>query len=114
MTSFLAMHQAIDQIHVLPEYLIVDGNRFKAYHEIPFSCIVKGDSKYISIAAASVLAKTRRDEIMDELALKHPEYAWEKNKGYPTKEHRKAIEKSGITDYHRKSYQLLAPKTLFD
>lgn len=109
--SFLAMHKAMDQLKMLPEFIIVDGNRFKPYKEVPFACIVKGDSKYRSIAAASILAKTARDRYMEEIHLEFPMYNWKKNKGYPTREHREAIMKYGITKYHRKSFRLL-PKQL--
>jgi ribonuclease HII len=112
--SFLAMHRAIQGLTHIPAFLIVDGNRFKPYENIPHACIVKGDSKYASIAAASVLAKTHRDEKIETLAKEFPAYAWEKNKGYPTIEHRKAIQRFGITPWHRKSFQLLPAKTLFD
>ena len=105
--SFLAMHRAIDQLSICPEHLIIDGNRFKKYGEIPHQCVVKGDGKYLSIAAASVLAKTYRDDYMSELGIRFPSYAWNKNKGYPTKEHRRAIELDGATEYHRMSFTLL-------
>jgi ribonuclease HII len=105
--SFLAMNNAIAQLEVKPQHLIIDGNRFKNTSNIPYTCIVKGDSKYLSIAAASILAKTHRDEYMLKIHQKHPEYNWEQNKAYPTKEHRKAIAKYGITSYHRKTYKLL-------
>jgi len=105
--SFLAMHRALDQLKMNIELILVDGNRFKAYKTIEHECIIKGDGKYASIAAASILAKTHRDEFMAEIAAKHPEYQWDKNKGYPTKSHRKAIAEFGICDYHRKSFRLL-------
>lgn len=105
--SYLAMHRAIDQLKNKPEYLLIDGNRFQAHPEIPHKCIVKGDGKYYSIAAASVLAKTHRDELMEKLAESHPEYHWNTNVGYPTKAHRSAIRDFGITPYHRRSFQLL-------
>ncbi len=105
--SILAMHRALDQLHIRPEHIIVDGNRFKTYNNIPSLCIVKGDGKYMSIAAASVLAKTHRDEYMENLHKQFPVYNWKKNKGYPTKEHRKGIAEHGITDFHRKSFTLL-------
>ena len=105
--SFLAMHRAIDQLAVRPEHLIIDGNRFKKYGEIPHQCVVKGDGKYLSIAAASILAKTYRDDYMNELSLLFPDYVWNKNKGYPTKEHRRAIKMYGATEYHRMSFTLL-------
>ncbi|MBR6263322.1 MAG: ribonuclease HII [Prevotella sp.] len=105
--SFLAMHRALDQLAVRPQAIIVDGNRFKPYSGLPYSTIVKGDGKYLSIAAASILAKTFRDDYMNNLAKEYPHYGWEKNKGYPTREHRKAIREHGISPYHRKSYNLL-------
>lgn len=105
--SILAMHRALDQLKVRPQAVIVDGNRFKPYHDLPYSTIVKGDGKYMAIAAASILAKTFRDDYMDELACKYPDYDWKSNKGYPTKKHREAIRQYGITPYHRKSYNLL-------
>ena len=105
--SFLAMHRALDQLKVRPEAIIVDGNRFKKYGEVPHVCIVKGDAKYLSIAAASILAKTYRDDYMDGLAEEYPQYDWESNKGYPTKKHREAIRQYGVTPYHRMSYNLL-------
>ena len=105
--SILAMHRALDQLSVRPEHIIVDGNRFKKYGEIPHLCIVKGDGKYMSIAAASVLAKTHRDEYMKQLHEQFPVYNWQKNKGYPTKEHRQGIAAYGTTDYHRLSFTLL-------
>ena len=105
--SFLAMHRALDQLKVRPEAIIVDGNRFKQYGEVPHTCIVKGDAKYLSIAAASILAKTYRDDYMDGLAEEYPQYDWKSNKGYPTKKHREAIRQYGVTPYHRMSYNLL-------
>jgi ribonuclease HII len=105
--SILAMHRALDQLQVRPEAIIVDGNRFKKYMELPYTTIVKGDGKYLSIAAASILAKTYRDDYMNELAKEYPQYDWLSNKGYPTKKHRDAIRQYGITPYHRKSYNLL-------
>lgn len=105
--SILAMHRALDQLEVRPEAIIVDGNRFKPYRFIPYNTVVKGDGKYLSIAAASILAKTYRDDYMDSLAREYPQYAWDVNKGYPTKAHREAIAKYGITPYHRKSFRLL-------
>ena len=101
------MHRALAQLKLRPEYIIVDGNRFKKYNEIPYTTIVKGDGKYLSIAAASVLAKTYRDDYMNELAEQYPQYDWKNNKGYPTKKHRAAIKEYGITPFHRKSYNLL-------
>ena len=105
--SFLAMHRALDQLALRPEAIIVDGNRFKPYGKIPHTCIVKGDAKYLSIAAASILAKTYRDDYMDGLAEEYPQYDWKSNKGYPTKKHREAIRQYGVTPYHRMSYNLL-------
>ena len=105
--SILAMHRALDQLKVRPEAIIVDGNRFKPYQNLPYTTIVKGDGKYLSIAAASILAKTYRDDYMNQLAEEYPQYDWLSNKGYPTKKHREAIKQYGITPYHRKSYNLL-------
>ena len=105
--SILAMHRALDMLKVRPESIIVDGNRFKPYHDIEHTCVVKGDAKYLSIAAASILAKTYRDDYMDNLAKEYPQYDWTNNKGYPTKKHREALRLYGITPYHRKSYNLL-------
>ncbi len=105
--SFLAMHRAVEQLNEIPEHLLIDGNRFTPYPEINHTCVIKGDGKFLPIAAASILAKTYRDDIMDELDLEYPTYKWTKNKGYPTKVHRDAIQKVGITSYHRKSFRLL-------
>ncbi len=105
--SILAMHRALDQLQVRPETIIVDGNRFKPYRQLPYTTIVKGDGKYLSIAAASILAKTYRDDYMDRLAEEYPCYDWLSNKGYPTKKHREAIRQYGITPYHRKTFNLL-------
>lgn len=105
--SFKAMHLALDQLKVQPELLLIDGNRFKPYQEVEYKCIIKGDAKYLSIAAASVLAKTYRDELMEKLANEFPGYGWATNVGYPTLEHRDGIRALGITPYHRKSFQLL-------
>ena len=105
--SILAMHRALDQLSVRPEAVIIDGNRFKPYQQLPYTTIVKGDGKYLSIAAASILAKTYRDDYMNHLAEEYPQYDWLSNKGYPTKKHRDAIRQYGITPYHRKSYNLL-------
>lgn len=105
--SFLAMHRALDQLQVRPEAVIIDGNRFKPYQDLPSTTIVKGDGKYLSIAAASILAKTYRDDYMLSLAEEYPQYDWQSNMGYPTKKHRQAILEHGITPYHRKSYNLL-------
>lgn len=104
--SILAMHRALDRLHLRPEHIIVDGNRFRSYRDIPALCIVKGDGKYMSIAAASILAKTHRDEYMEKLHGQFPVYNWKRNKGYPTKEHRQGIAAYGITDFHRKSFTL--------
>ena len=105
--SFLAMHRALDQLKVRPEAVIVDGNRFKPYQDLPYTTIVKGDGKYLAIAAASILAKTYRDDYMDALAEEYPQYDWKSNKGYPTKKHRAAIKEFGTKPYHRMSYNLL-------
>jgi ribonuclease HII len=105
--SILAMHRALDQLKVSPEAIIVDGNKFKPYQKLPHTTIVKGDGKYLSIAAASILAKTYRDDYMNRLAEEYPQYDWLSNKGYPTRKHREAIRQYGITPYHRKSYNLL-------
>ncbi len=104
--SMKAMHLAIDQLSIRPEHLLIDGNRFPNYPMIPHTCIVKGDSKFLAIAAASVLAKTYRDDLMETLALSYPQYGWEKNAGYPTPHHRKAIAQHGITPLHRKSFNM--------
>lgn len=105
--SFLAMHRAIRQLSVRPEALIIDGNHFDAFEELPYATIVKGDGKYQAIAAASILAKTYRDEYMERIGEEYPMYQWKQNKGYPTKAHRLAIQKYGISPYHRRSYTLL-------
>ena len=105
--SILAMHRALDQLTVRPEAVIVDGNRFKKYRDLPHTTIVKGDGKYMAIAAASILAKTYRDDYMNRLAEEHPQYDWQSNKGYPTRRHREAIRQHGTTPYHRMSYNLL-------
>lgn len=110
--SFLAMHRALDQLTVRPEAVIVDGNRFKPYRDLPYTTIVKGDGKYMAIAAASILAKTYRDDYMDTLAEEFPHYDWQNNKGYPTQKHRDAIGKFGTTPYHRMSYNLLGDRQL--
>ena len=110
--SILAMHRALDQLKVRPEAMIVDGNRFKPYRDLPYTTIVKGDGKYLSIAAASILAKTYRDDYMDRLAEDYPQYDWKSNKGYPTKKHRQAIRECGITPFHRRSFTLLPPEEL--
>lgn len=108
--SVEAMHRAIAMLKTTPQHILVDGNRFKPYKNIPHTCVVKGDSKYMSIAAASVLAKTYRDEHMKNLHLEFPNYGWDKNKGYPTRVHREGIAKWGITPYHRKSFNLIQNK----
>ena len=110
--SFLAMHRALDQLTIRPEAVIVDGNRFNPYHDLPYTTIVKGDGKYQSIAAASILAKTFRDEYMDSLANEYPYYEWQKNKGYPTKAHREGIRDHGPSPYHRMSYNLMGATQL--
>lgn len=112
--SILAMHKSIANLAKSPEFIIVDGNRFKPYKNIPFETIIKGDSKYLSIAAASVLAKTYRDAYMNKIHKEFPMYNWKKNKGYPTKEHRAAIKKYGITKYHRTSFRLLPEQLSLD
>ena len=112
--SIFAMHRALDLLKVRPEAVIVDGNRFKPYQNLPYSTIVKGDGKYLSIAAASILAKTYRDDYMDGLAEKYPQYDWKSNKGYPTKKHRAAIRQYGITPIHRKTFNLFDRQMTFD
>lgn len=109
--SFLAMHRAIDKLKIKPELLLIDGNRFTPYKKINHQCIIKGDSKYLNIAAASILAKTYRDDYMKEQALRYPQYNWEQNMAYPTKKHREAIKEFGTTPLHRMTFQLL-PKQL--
>lgn len=109
--SFLAMHRAIDQLKQRPELLLIDGNRFTPYKKTAHQCIIKGDAKFLSIAAASILAKTYRDDFMKEASINHPEYSWEQNMGYPTKKHREAIRLNGTTNLHRLTFQLL-PKQL--
>ena len=103
--SFLAMHQAISQLSITPAHLLIDGNRFTPYPFVPHTCIVKGDTKYFSIAAASVLAKTYRDELMEQLAKDYPHYDWSQNVGYPTPQHKRAIQQHGLTPYHRLSFK---------
>jgi ribonuclease HII len=105
--TFIAMHRAIDKLKRLPEILIIDGNRFLTYKDVPHQCIVKGDSKYMSVAAASILAKTFRDQMMQDLSADFPDYGWDRNVGYPTKLHRSAIRKFGVSPYHRRSFRLL-------
>ena len=111
--SITAMHRALDQLEVCPEHILVDGNRFYPYYDIPYTTVVKGDGKMMSIAAASVLAKTHRDEFMRRIAEEFPQYNWAKNKGYPTKDHRAAIVTHGISPYHRKSFNLVGQLSLF-
>ena len=110
--SILAMHRALDQLQVRPEAIIVDGNRFKPYRDLPHTTIVKGDGKYLSIAAASVLAKTYRDDEMVRLAQEYPDYDWQHNMGYPTRKHREAIRQHGVTPYHRRTFNLLGSEEL--
>lgn len=110
--SILAMHRALDQLQVRPEAIIVDGNRFKPYRDLPHTTIVKGDGKYLSIAAASILAKTYRDDEMIRLAQEYPDYDWQHNMGYPTRKHREAIRQHGITPYHRRIFNLLGSEEL--
>ncbi|HAA16725.1 MAG TPA: ribonuclease HII, partial [Cytophagales bacterium] len=105
--SFLAMHRALVQLKIRPELLLIDGNRFVPYGETPHECIIKGDGKYLSIAAASILAKTHRDEVMERFAADYPQYGWDQNVGYPTPAHRKAIAEHGTTPHHRMSFKLL-------
>ena len=112
--SIKAMHCSIEKLKIRPNYIIVDGNRFKPYKKIPYKTIIKGDSKYLSIAAASILAKTCRDEYMEKIHEEFPMYNWKQNKGYPTKEHRAAIAKFGVTKYHRKSFRLLPEQYRLD
>ena len=110
--SFLAMHRAVNDLKIRPEHLLIDGNRFKPYGNVPFTTIVKGDGKMASIAAASILAKTYRDDFMNKIAVEYPQYDWLSNKGYPTVKHRNAIKEYGITPYHRKSFNLLGDTQL--
>jgi len=112
--SIKAMHGSIAQLKIEPDYIIVDGNKFKPYNSIPHKTIIKGDGKYLNIAAASILAKTYRDLYMEKIHEEFPMYNWKKNKGYPTKEHRSAIEKYGVTKYHRKSFRLLPEQYRLD
>jgi ribonuclease HII len=107
--SLLAMHRAIDQLTLTPQFLLIDGNRFSPYPFIPHQCVVKGDGKYLSIAAASILAKTHRDDAMQSLHAEHPHYAWNRNKGYPTAAHYAAIARHGLTPHHRKTFRLYRP-----
>jgi len=108
--SFLAMHRAIEKLHLKPQFLIIDGNRFNKYHDTPHHCIVEGDAKYFSIAAASILAKTYRDDYMKQIAAEHPEYDWHSNKGYPTTKHRQMVLKIGYTPYHRRTFRVTDPQ----
>lgn len=110
--SILAMHRAIDGLSVRPQHLLIDGNRFKEYRDLPHTTIIKGDGKYLSIAAASILAKTYRDDYMNRIHEEYPSYGWDRNKGYPTKEHRSAIATHGITPYHRLTFNLLGDRQL--
>ncbi|WP_104735722.1 ribonuclease HII [Hanstruepera ponticola] len=112
--SILAMHQSIKKLNLVPEFIIVDGNKFKPLNEIPYDTIIKGDGKFLSIAAASVIAKTTRDTYMEHIHEEFPMYNWKQNKGYPTKEHRDAIKKYGVTKYHRKSFRLLPNQLQLD
>lgn len=112
--SFLAMHRALDKLKTRPELILVDGNRFKNYQDLPHQCIVKGDGKYFSIAAASILAKTYRDDFMEQIAGDYPQFDWSSNKGYPTKKHREAVLAHGFSPYHRRSFKVSDPQlTLF-
>ena len=113
-SSILAMHLAIDKLKTSPQHIIVDGNKFKSYKQIPHTTIVKGDTKFMSIAAASVLAKTYRDAYMEKIAAEFPDYQWQKNKGYPTIQHRNAIRNFGVTKYQRKSFRLLPEQLKLD
>jgi ribonuclease HII len=108
--SFLAMHRAIEKLNVVPGFLIIDGNRFNKYKKVPHQCIIEGDGKYFSIAAASILAKTYRDDFMKQIASEHPEYDWHSNKGYPTIKHRQAVLKIGFTPYHRRTFRVTDPQ----
>lgn len=112
--SIEAMHLAIDKLNPPPEYILVDGNRFTPYHDIPHKCMIKGDGRFLNIAAASVLAKTERDDFMKTLHNKSPDYGWDTNKGYPTKKHREGIQSVGVSKWHRKSFTLLPTQTQFD
>jgi len=112
--SFLAMHRALDNLGVVPTHLLIDGNRFKPYRKIPHNCIIKGDGIYASIAAASILAKTHRDEYMESVNMDYPLYGWDRNRGYPTREHRKALLEHGPSPHHRRSFRLLDDQLRFD
>jgi ribonuclease HII len=111
--SFLAMHRALEQLDSQPDFIIIDGNRFKPYREVPYQCVVKGDGKYYSIAAASILAKTYRDDFMYNLADEHPQYDWRSNKGYPTVRHRDAVLAYGLSPYHRRTFRVTDPQLSF-
>jgi len=112
--SFMAMHRAIEKLQLIPEFLIIDGNRFNKYKNTPHQCIVEGDAKYFSIAAASILAKTYRDDYMKQIAAEHPEYHWHSNKGYPTIMHRQTVLKIGYTPYHRRTFKVTLPAGVAD
>ena len=112
--SFLAMNRAVEKLKIKPEHLLIDGNRFRTQSKIPFTCMIKGDGRFFSIAAASVLAKTYRDDFMEKIHSEFPDYDWQQNKGYPTKKHRDAIRKFGVTKYHRKTFKLLNEQLLLD
>lgn len=112
--SFLAMNRAVKKLKITPEHLLIDGNRFRTKLKIPFTCMIKGDGRFLSIAAASVLAKTYRDDYMGKIHNDFPDYSWNKNKGYPTQQHRSAIRKYGITKYHRKTFRLLNEQLVLD
>ncbi|MAI28545.1 MAG: ribonuclease HII [Flavobacteriales bacterium] len=112
--SIKAMHLSINKLKVKPNYILVDGNKFKAFKKIPHKCVVKGDSKFLNIAAASILAKTFRDKLMENYHMKYPEYGWKDNKGYPTLRHRKSLKKYGVVDIHRKTFKLYDGQTLLD
>ena len=112
--SIKAMHLSINKLKVKPNYILVDGNKFKAFKKIPHKCVVKGDSKFLNIAAASILAKTYRDKLMENYHMKYPEYGWKDNKGYPTIRHRESLKKYGIVDIHRKTFKLYDGQTLLD
>jgi ribonuclease HII len=112
--SFLAMHRAIEKLALAPQFLIIDGNRFNKYKTMPHQCIIGGDGKYLSIAAASILAKTYRDDYMKQIALEHPEYDWHKNKGYPTIKHRETVLKIGYTPYHRRTFRVTDPQLILE
>lgn len=112
--SFLAMNRAVQKLKIVPEHLLIDGNRFRTQSEIPFTCMIKGDGRFLSIAAASVLAKTYRDDLMKQLHNEFPNYGWNKNKAYPTKEHRAGIKLHGVTKYHRMTFRLLNEQLTLD